>query len=307
MLILCVLAFIICFSFAGGAEKIACADLSMEMSEEGSVQRLILHGMPEGAESGMALLLDISFGKEAPVPKMALPENERALTLTVGKPTEGCVRVLIEGYFSVGQAEKQTVLHLHMSATEKDPIRIEHAELWCMGAEGQVAAYPISVGIPEGKETDETDVSFESFAAPWESALPESAEPPSEKETVGESKPFRNETETAPESEPTVKEPEDMVPIYIGSRRIFDRNHTFSVNLFFLCDTNTPAPAVICHGGGQRITLTVERLRGTSIWIYRFSGIRASGLVCLSIDMQESGVRILYFNGLCIARIDTKG
>ncbi len=295
MLFFSVCMLMICAGITGHAEKQG-GMLRFESAGEGRVWTLTLYDIPPGEVSGMAVMFDISLGKESIVPKMVLPEAETGLTLTIGRPADDRVRVLIDGERSNVSVDGMIILHVQMPGDATYEPHIENACLWFMDKDGRVVISPLSVEVIGSTESESPpdDKSAESFSCD-STALPTGsetvAETPSE---VPEETRIPNQT---PETETNDTPSDSPALLYLGCCEKTLQNQMVSIKLYFWKDPGAPAPAVLCRGGGQGITLTEEKLGDTSILACTLSGIRATGWVHLTVDIYEETIEIRYFDG----------
>ena len=242
------------------------ATLTVERVSDGG-WHAVLCGLPAEARR-VALMVELELSEEALIPRMALcGEAASTLTLTVGLPTEGRLRLLIDGFLPEGHGGIVCLLCVEGSDGQDAPrLRAVEQGLWLMDAEGRAVAYPLSV---ESTETVETPTESASESVP---ALKTEAETEIETET---------ETETEAEVPP--------LPDFVGCGEVIVGERGFSVELSFWGGEDCRAPATVCMGGGQEVTLTARRIGGTSAVVYTYRGLRAEG-ECRIYVFTEEGV-----------------
>ena len=224
---------------------------------------VVLRDLPPDAR-GVALLFELELSEEAPIPRMALCE-EADLTLTVGIPKDGRLRLLMDGFLPDGHGSEVCLLWVEGSEGQGAP-RLHAVEqgLWLMDAEGCAVAYLLSV---EHAETVET---------PAESAS----------ETVPK---VETEAETEAEVPP--------LPDFLGCGEVLVEENGLSVELLFWSGAECRAPATVCMGGGQAVTLTASQPRGTSAVVYTYRGLPCAGECRIYVFTEEGVVTLRLRDG----------
>ncbi len=211
----------------------------------------------------MAIVVEMESVGEGPVLIEPLSEG---VILTVGETVDRRVCVLVDGDVTA------QMLLFRVSLAP----RIIRVELWVMNGEGEAVRYPLNIREEGPKETEmqETDPVAPETGRETES-LPETETADGETETVG----------TVPTA------------VYLGCRETPLENGTFSVRLLFWCDAEALPPAVICLGGGQTVTLSVERLCGSSVVAVTYRELQADTSCRFRIDTSDGIIVILYEKG----------
>ncbi len=299
--ILCVGVLILCMVLHGRAEEkeTGGALLSLRASDEEWI--LSMTSVPSGCE--FALLFDLSVGEDDVVPKMELCADPFGRYLTLGKPSDGRVRILIDGSIPI-DAREVRLLRIWMTSPSIGPDFVAGAVLWIRDGDGSVRQYPISVDADDTEAStdppsDESgDASFDdgNKTETNNSGSSDMLPSPSDGEEGTEHIPV------SPESRPETEGAREPIGgTYLGCRETSDKEGYFSVKLYIWVPADASIPATVCFGGGQSVTLTVERLGGASVLVYTYRYLSADRETVFFIDTSDEIIQVLYRNGIFTA------
>ncbi len=324
--ILCICVVLLCLLGGAGAEK--GGDTGIPISIEpnrdlcagmtNGVWQLTVQKLPPEAMHGMAVLLILTVG-DHPVPKISLAAGAEKMTLTVGKPVAGQVVILLDGCPST-TADGTVCLLLAEGNHVRREWNLERGELWYAADDGAVISLPLSVVEDDHPLDSERESDLQTEGERPVDTASESTEIggpiiPEDKESIF----IDPESDTEgypgvdPEEEPnqegeTEASCEETEPVdgeevlYLGCRESVPQDGCFSVRLLFWCDREK-IPAVICFGGGEAVSLSVESLGDTSVVACTYRGLAIEGDCRFYVDTAEGTAEILYRNGIFIQQL----
>ncbi len=295
-------ALILCLAVCGGAAAAhdltpsVGATLGIENTSAGGWD-IMLDGLPAGT-ARFAVLFEIFVGEGDFVPRLTLTEDTADCTLTLGSPVGGRVSVLIDGVLPSASAHPLRLLRVETAQDGAPAPRLYTVSdgLWLMEGDGRVSAYSLAVRseASEGETCHETVRETQT-----------ATETATERENVPETEPAGGTGGDAGAPPASAVPPAQggsasRLPDFLGAGEVVVGEEYFSVSLLFWGGEDTRAPATVCIGGGQGVSLSAETLAGTSAVIYTYRGLRRAGECRLYID-TEDGVAVLLFVGGVLA------
>ncbi len=293
--ILCICISILFPSMAGYAEtEEHVSHLVWESADGGWC--LVLRHLPLEIRD-MALLFSVSAKDGENALEMNVCEDVGMLTLTVGKPSDGWVSVLIDGR---NFTHTQGAMRLLFVAGDTPPtLSLDGGGLWIKAEDGRVAKYPLTVSLGEPEtlvDTEETDGKSESFSESETCSDTDKGESTEEESHVFEVPPV--DTESLADDEDSGGTAVKQATLYLGCRETSPKDGCFSVRLLFWRPADAPLPTVVFMGGGQEVGMTVERLGKSSVVAITYRALSANGTCRFWVDTLDGMVEIRYKNGV---------
>ncbi len=292
--ILSVLFCMVCLSAEGYAVRSDEAeDVSLTVQKKGEAYVLALSALPHEARSA-ALMFDVSLGKGDIVPQMVTEEKAAHLNLTLGPPTGGRVRVLLDGNLSNTDtaAKPLPLLCLQMPTDPTYVPVVSEAILWVKFSDRHMESYTLSVEYVKSESDDTSAPMTDKESDTLGQEFPETHRQNASDETEK----FPSVPEEPPETGDHVPPTERGETLYLGCRESQAQNGCFSIKLLFFAPIDERIPAVFCTGGGTLVTLTIHRVEGSSVLIYTFRGLCAERDVRFWVESADGIVEIRYRN-----------
>ncbi len=287
--VFCLCAFLFCLSVCSAVRaRVGDQDANiaiLTVSEDGDGRYIALWDLPQGT-ARVAVLFDLRLGEGGFIPHLALTEDTVGCTLTLSQPSDDRVRVLVDGEISVDASGD--IRLLQMGATGSDECRLSAVRdgLWLVGEEGRGYAYPLFVvGDEEGHDSSPpiaSDAEMVSQTCPWTQN-----EIDSEKQNEMGSETICGST---------------RLPDFLECGEVLVGDVDFSVKLLFWQGEGCRAPATVCMGGGQAVTLTAVRVGNTSAVTYTYRGLQKEGECRIYIYTEDGVVEILFEDGAVITK-----